>query len=48
MVTVTAWTATPYGDMLAVLSDSSFGAEGWTDSRQAHIISHRHVKPVRL
>jgi len=45
---VTAWILTLYDDVVATLSKFSFRAQGWTDSRQAHIISHRHVKPVRL
>ncbi len=34
--------------MVTARNGYSFRAKGWTDSRQAHIISHRQVKPVRL
>jgi len=44
----TAWILTRYDDVVAALSEFSFRAKGWTDSRQAHIISHRHMKPLRL
>lgn len=37
-----------YDDVVTALSKFDFCAKGWTDYRQAHIISHRHVKPVRL
>jgi len=45
---VTAWILTRYDNVVAALNEFSFRAKGWTDFRQAHIISHRHVKPVRL
>jgi hypothetical protein len=45
---VTAWILTRYHDVVATLAGFNLRAKGWTDSGQAHIISHRHVKPVRL
>jgi hypothetical protein len=47
-VLVTAWILARYDDVVAALNEFTFRAKGWTDSRQAHIISHRQVKPVRL
>jgi hypothetical protein len=45
---VTAWILTRYHVVIATLDESSLRAERWTDSRQAHIISHRHLKPMPL
>jgi hypothetical protein len=45
---VTACILTRYDDVVATPSEVSFRAKGWTDSRQAHIISHRQVKPARV
>jgi len=47
-VLVTAWILARYDGVVAAPSEFSFRAKGWTDSRQAHIISHRQVKLVRL
>jgi hypothetical protein len=45
---ITAWILTRYDDVVAAPNEFSFRAKGWTDSRQAHIISHRQVKLVRV
>jgi len=45
---VTAWILVRYDGVVAALNEFAFRAKGWTDCRQAHIISHRQVKLVRV
>ena len=45
---VTGWILARYDGVVAALNEFTFRAKGWTDSRQAHIISHRQVKPARV